>query len=260
VLGGPGKGGFVATLAFRSVEKSYRTRSGRIHALHDVSFEVGDSEFVSIVGPSGCGKSTLLKMCAGLVPRSSGEILVDGRLVSDVQTQMGIAFQDSLLLEWRTVLRNVLLQIESRKLPTEQYEQRARELLKTVGMLAFADAYPNELSGGMKQRAALCRSLVHDPNVLLLDEPFGALDAMTRDQLVLDLGRIWLESRKTAVLVTHSISEAVFLSDRVVIMSGRPGTIEDIITISIPHPRGVAVRESPQFVTYVSAIAKYFQS
>ena len=131
----------MATLAFRSVEKSYRTRSGGIRAVQDVSFEVGDSEFVSIVGPSGCGKSTLLKMCAGLVPRTSGEILVDGRLVTDVQTQMGIAFQDSLLLEWRTVLSNVLLQIESRKLPTAQYEQRARELLKTVGMLAFADAY-----------------------------------------------------------------------------------------------------------------------
>lgn len=250
----------MSSLAFRSVEKTYPTRSGRIQALKDVSFEVGDSEFVSIVGPSGCGKSTLLKMCAGLVPRSSGEILVDGQLVTDVQTQMGIAFQDSLLLEWRTVLSNVLLQIESRKLPTAQYEQRARELLKTVGMLAFADAYPNELSGGMKQRAALCRSLIHDPNVLLLDEPFGALDAMTRDQLVLDLGRIWLESRKTAVLVTHSINEAVFLSDRVVVMSGRPGTIEDIVPISIPHPRGVAVRALPQFVAYVSAIGKYFQS
>jgi NitT/TauT family transport system ATP-binding protein len=250
----------MATLAFRSVGKTYRIQTGPVQALHDVTFDIADGEFISLVGPSGCGKSTLLKMCAGLVPGTEGEILVDGRPVTGVQTQMGVAFQDSLLLEWRSVLRNVLLQIEARKLPAAQYEQRARDLLKTVGMLGFADAYPGQLSGGMKQRVALCRSLVHDPNVLLLDEPFGALDAMTRDQLVLDLGKIWLESRKTAMLVTHSISEAVFLSDRVVVMSGRPGTILEIVPIDIPHPRGIAVRNSPEFIEYVSAIGRYFQS
>ncbi|NEK58253.1 ABC transporter ATP-binding protein [Geodermatophilus sabuli] len=250
----------MASLAFRSVGKTYRIQSGPVQALQDVSFDIADGEFVSIVGPSGCGKSTLLKMCAGLVPRSDGDILVDDRSVTGVQTQMGVAFQDSLLLEWRSVLRNVLLQIESRKLRIEDYEQRARDLLETVGMESFADAYPGQLSGGMKQRVALCRTLVHDPSVLLLDEPFGALDAMTRDQLVLDLGKMWLETRKTAVLVTHSISEAVFLSDRVVVMSGRPGTILDIVSIDIPHPRGIAVRESPQFVEYVTSIGRYFQS
>lgn len=249
----------MASLSFQSVGKTFDLNTGPVQALDNISFDVQDSEFVSIVGPSGCGKSTLLKMCAGLVPTTEGDIFVDGELVTSAQTQMGVAFQDSLLLGWRTVLNNVLLQVEGRKLPMNEYTDKAKVLLARVGMSGFEDAYPNQLSGGMKQRVALCRSLIHDPNVLLLDEPFGALDAMTRDQLVLDLSSIWFESQKTAVLVTHSIGEAVFLSDRVVVVSGRPGHIEDIIPVSMPHPRRIAFRESPEYLEKVSLIGRYFQ-
>lgn len=247
-------------LEFRSVSKEFEIDSGTVRAVDDVSFTVEDSEFVSIVGPSGCGKSTLLKMCAGLIPTTLGEISVGGSVVTSPQTQMGVAFQDSLLLEWRTVLKNVLLQVEGRKLPSEQYVDAARDLLRRVGMAGFENAYPSQLSGGMKQRVALCRSLIHDPEVLLLDEPFGALDAMTRDQLVLDLSGIWYENRKTAILITHSIGEAVFLSDRVVVMSGRPGRIEDIVSIDTPHPRRIDFRQSTEYVEKVAQISRYFQT
>jgi NitT/TauT family transport system ATP-binding protein len=244
---------------FEAVEKTYSTRAGPVHALAGASFDVEEGSFVSVVGTSGCGKSTLLKMCAGLIAWDGGDILVDGKSVHGPQMQMGIAFQDALLLEWRTVLANVLIQMEARRLPRGQHVERAKALLERVGVGGFDTAYPNQLSGGMRQRVALCRALIHDPQMLLLDEPFGALDALTRDQLVLDLSGIWFENKKTAILVTHSISEAVFLSDKVVVMSRRPGTVQEEVPIDIPHPRKLEVRARPEFGEKIRHIQTIFQ-
>jgi NitT/TauT family transport system ATP-binding protein len=173
----------------------------------------------------------------GLTSADAGEVSIDGRRISAPFTDVGIVFQNPELLEWRTALENILLQIEIRRLPTLQFTVRAKELLAQVGLCGFENKFPFELSGGMKQRVALCRALIHDPEILLMDEPFGALDALTRDQMNLDLQRIWLEKQKTAVFVTHSIDEAVFLSDRIVVMTPRPGTIAEIIKIDLPRPR-----------------------
>ena len=183
-------------------------------------------EFVSILGPSGCGKSTLLMIAAGLLSASDGSVIVDGRPVTKPRTDLGIVFQSPVLLEWRTALGNIMLQAEARKLDRREAEERARELLASVGLAGFADKYPHELSGGMRQRVSICRALIHNPPQLLMDEPFGALDALTRDQLVIDVQRIWNERRITALFITHSVAEAVFLSDRVIVMTPRPGRID----------------------------------
>jgi NitT/TauT family transport system ATP-binding protein len=251
----------MATLTFDHVGKTFIVGGADMAAVVDANLQIRDLEFISLVGPSGCGKSTLLKMTAGLTKTTTGQISVDGVPVTGPQTQMGIAFQDSLLLNWRTALQNVLLQIEARKgeQPAD-YRGRALDLLDRVGMSGFEDAYPTQLSGGMRQRVALCRALVHDPSVMLLDEPFGALDAMTRDKLVLDLNMLWYETRKTAILVTHSIPEAVFLSDRVVIMSGRPGTIHEVVEIDLPQPRNLEIQESAEFNEYCVRIRRSFLS
>lgn len=241
------------------VSKVYVDPSQRgIRALHDVSFEIREGEFVALLGPSGCGKSTLLSIIAGLLPPSDGDVTIDGVRVGEPQTNTGIVFQRDVLLEWRTALQNVLLQTEARKMASGKSRERALELLRSMGLSGFEDAWPNQLSGGMRQRVAICRALVHDPPILLMDEPFGALDAITRDQLGLDLVELWDTQRRTAIFVTHSIAEAIFLSDRVVVMTPRPGRIADIIDVRLDRPRTLAMRDTPAFLQDVARIREIF--
>jgi NitT/TauT family transport system ATP-binding protein len=240
------------------VSKTYGSTDGPVDALDAVSLDVAEGEFVAILGPSGCGKSTLLLIVAGLLPASEGVVRLAGRAVTGPQTEIGIVFQNPVLLDWRTVLRNVLLQVESRRLDVAAHRPRALALLQSVGLGGFEEKYPFELSGGMRQRTAICRALIHDPPLLLMDEPFGALDALTREQMRLDIERLWLATRKTVLFITHSISEAVLLADRVVVMSPRPGRIDGIFEIALPRPRHLAVQESAAFAGHLKAITDLF--
>jgi len=238
-----------ATLQITDVSVSYRTRSADIHALQQVSLTVGAGEFVSIVGPSGCGKSTLLKVAAGLLPPTQGSLELRGPQAGQTPAAaVGVAFQKPLLLAWKTVRENVLLPVRAAGLPVAQYTQRCERLLDTMGLRAFADHYPRELSGGMQQRVGLARMLILNAPVLLMDEPFSALDALTREALTLELQRIWSEDRKSVLFITHSIAEAVFLSDRVLVMSARPGRIVESLTIDLPRPRTLETMSAPAFV------------
>ena len=245
-------------IAISNVTKSYRTDTGVILALDTFSLDIREGEFVAIVGPSGCGKSTLLRLVSGLLPVTTGTIEVAGKRVAGPLTDVGIVFQQPILLDWRTILGNVLFHIDMRGLDVRQYEARARTLLKQVGLAEFAEKRPYELSGGMKQRAAIARALVHEPPLLIMDEPFGALDALTREQMRLDLERLWMETRKTVIFITHSIDEAVLLADRVVVMSPRPGRIETVLDIDMPRPRGFDGRRHPQFAAMSDAITDIF--
>ncbi len=245
-------------ISIRDVTKTYGTETGGVLALDTFNLDVAAGEFVAIVGPSGCGKSTLLRLVAGLVPVSSGSISVFGQKISGPLHDVGIVFQQPILLDWRTVLGNVLFQIDMRGLDTAKFEPRARDLLQQVGLTDFADKRPYELSGGMKQRTAIARALVHEPPLLMMDEPFGALDALTREQMRLDLERLWMATRKTVIFITHSIDEAVLLADRVVVMSPRPGRIERIIDVAMPRPRGFDGRKHPRFLEINDAITEIF--
>jgi len=241
------------TVAVDRVRKVY---ASGLEAIREVSFDVGPGEFVSVLGPSGCGKSTLLMMIAGLLSPSAGEIRVDGAAVRGPRREIGVVFQAPVLLPWRTVLDNVLLPIEMLRLPRGQYVERARELLRMVKIDDFAGKLPRELSGGMRQRASICRALIHDPALLLMDEPFSALDALTRDQMGLELLRIWERHKKTVVFVTHSIREAVFLSDRVMVMAQRPATITLEVDVKLARPRRLDIEESDEFNRYVGLLRK----
>jgi NitT/TauT family transport system ATP-binding protein len=243
-----------AFISARSVEKRYLSRAGEIVALDEMFLDIRPQEFVTIVGPSGCGKSTLLMIIAGLIAPSSGEIVVGNAKVTKPITDVGIVFQRDLLFDWRTVLGNITIQGDVRGLDAGQTRKRALELLELVNLREFADRYPWELSGGMRQRVAICRALVHEASLLLLDEPFGALDALTRDQLNLDLQEIWSVNRRTAILVTHSIPEAILLADRVLVMSPRPGRIVAEIKVDLPRPRSLAMQESPTFLGHLHEI------
>ncbi|MFD4004966.1 ABC transporter ATP-binding protein [Streptomyces rubiginosohelvolus] len=229
---GPAAGVRLADVAVR-----FRSKKRDVTALSDVSLDVAPGEFVAIVGPSGCGKSTLLKLVAGLLTSSSGDVLLGGERVTGPRHDIGYVFQRAALLEWRSALRNILLQAEIRRMEPAVARARADELIRMTGLGGFEDAYPHELSGGMQQRVALCRALLHEPPVLLMDEPFGALDALTREQMNTELNRIWRTTGTTVLLVTHSISEAVYLADRVVVMSPRPGTVTEIIEVGLPAER-----------------------
>jgi len=233
-------------------------RGERIHALSDINVEVGEGEFVTVVGPSGCGKTTLLRILGGLLRRTSGQVTLAGAPVDGPRRDIGIVFQNAILLPWRTVLENAMLPAEVLGLSKEKYKTRALELLKMVGLEGFDDKYPMELSGGMQQRAAITRALLHDPAILLMDEPFGALDAMTREQMNLELQRIWQESRKTILLITHSIPEAVFLGDRILVMTPRPGKLTKVLTVDIPRPRSLDVMATPRFGEYTREIRALF--
>lgn len=242
------------------LSKTFRGRKGDVHALQDIDLEIRRGEFLSVLGPSGCGKSTLLMLLSGLLPATRGRIQVGDKIVTEPNPDVGVVFQQDVLLEWRSALQNVTLQAEIRNLPAEASRERARQLLKMVSLDEFENAYPKELSGGMRQRVSICRALLHKPPLLLMDEPFGALDAMTRDQLQLELLRLCSDNEMTVMFITHSIIEAVFLSDRVVVMSPRPGRIERIIDIDLPRPRRLAVREDAKFIAYTRELTEIFKN
>jgi len=240
------------------VGKTYRRAGRETHALESIDLAIRSGEFLAIVGPSGCGKSTLLRIVAGLVGASRGDVRVEGARVDRPQTNLGIVFQSPVLLDWRTALDNVLVQVELRSLDPKAYRDNALRLLDQIGLKDFADRYPYELSGGMRQRVAIARALIHEAPLLLMDEPFGALDALTREQMRLDLEALWLATHKTVMFITHSIDEAVLLADRVVVMSPRPGRIERTIDIPLPRPRGLAARREPEFVRITEEITDIF--
>ena len=241
------------------VSKSYGEGRDAIKAVDQIDLEIGHNQFISLLGPSGCGKSTLMLMIAGLVAPSGGVISIKGREIDGPMRTNGIVFQNPVLLPWRIVLDNVLLPIELMGENVNNYEDHAFELLDIAGIAEFADRLPNELSGGMRQRAGICRALVHYPSLLLMDEPFSALDAMTRDDMNLELLRIWERDRKTVVFITHSISEAIFLSDRVVVMSKRPARIVEDIEVPLPRPRTMEQQETPQFAQFARTVRKLIE-
>ena len=244
-----------------ALEKTYEARDGApVQALSPVTLAIEDGEFITIVGPSGCGKSTLLKLIAGLIPRSAGSLSLRGRPIAGPQRDMGIVFQTPVLFPWRTVLQNVLVPAEVLKLPAAPARQRAMGLLDLVGLAAFAGKYPSELSGGMQQRVAIARALVHEPSILLMDEPFGALDAMTRDNLNVEIRRLWKEAGMTILFVTHSIPEAVFLGGRVVVMTARPGRIAEVLPVELPDSRSIDVVNTDEFGVYVRRIRRHFNA
>lgn len=247
-----------AYLRITRAGKTYPSQHGPVVALSDVNLDVKPGEFLSIVGPSGCGKSTLLKCVAGLENITSGNITVSGKPLMGPPDRMGVVFQRDVLLDWRTILDNVLLQAEFLGHPREEYRARALQLLERFGLKGYENRHPWELSGGMRQRASICRALLCDPELLLMDEPFGALDAMTRDDLNVELARMWQETGKTVIFITHSISEAVFLADRVVMMSRGPGRIVDVFDVDLPRPRHLAIRESDAFGVYAQRIRHHF--
>ena len=242
----------------QGLRKTYRTQDGEVETLKPLDFDIRAGEFVSVVGPSGCGKSTLMKMVAGLLPISGGELELSGKAVRGPQTDVGIVFQSALLLPWRRVIDNILLQAEIRNLPMAAARARAQSLIEMAGLAGFEQKYPWQLSGGMQQRVAILRALLHDPSVLLMDEPFGALDAMTRERMNLELQRIWLSAKKTVLLITHSIPEAIFLSDRVFVMSERPGRIVQVYDIDLPRPRPLDVMGTEAFAGYARQLRAHF--
>jgi len=242
------------------IEKVCKTYASGLQALRDVTFRVAPGEFVSLLGPSGCGKSTLLLLLAGLLPVSSGSIRIDTTVVTAPRPDVGMVFQSAVLLPWRTLLDNVLLPVELLRLPRRAHEERARELLAMAGIEDFAARLPHELSGGTKQRVAICRALVLRPRLLLMDEPFSALDALTRDRMALELLRLWEQLRPTVVFVTHAIREAVFVSDRVLVMSPRPGTIGFETDVKLPRPRGLSIQESEEFNRYAGSLRRAIEA
>jgi NitT/TauT family transport system ATP-binding protein len=247
-------------IVLQNISKTYASPRGDVVALTDVSLDIKNGEFLSLLGPSGCGKSTLLKLVAGLDVVTAGTISIAGEAIDGPPAGLGMVFQKDVLLDWRTVLQNVMLPVEMQDLDQAEHLDRAKRLLRLFGLGDFLDKHPWELSGGMRQRVAIARALVTDPSLLLMDEPFGALDALTRDELNLELQDIWMRSRKTIIFVTHSIAEAILLSDRVAVMAARPGRIVDVLEIDFPRPRTLAVRESPQFSAYTRRVRQIFES
>ena len=243
------------------LDKTYRLPAGgAVAALRHIDLELRRGEFVSVVGPSGCGKSTLLKCIAGITSVSGGAIRVDNEVVVQPSADMAIVFQRDILLDWRNVMDNVLFPIEIKRLPKEKWIGPARDLLSSMGLAGYEQRHPWELSGGQRQRVAICRALIQEPHLLLMDEPFGALDALTRDELNLELQRLWMSTQKTVLFITHSIGEAVLLSDRVVVMGANPGRILETIDIDLPRPRNLDSRETPEFGRYAKRIRGMFEA
>jgi NitT/TauT family transport system ATP-binding protein len=241
------------------VSKTYKSERGAVEALRDVSLSIGAGEFVSVVGPSGCGKSTLLRCVSGLEQPSTGTISLKGEAVLSPAPSMGMVFQRDVLLDWRNILDNVLFTADFRGLPRKQWIGRAKELLELFGLSEFQNRYPWELSGGMRMRAAICRALLVAPELLLMDEPFAALDAFTRDDLNLELQKISQKTNSTTIFITHNITEAIFLGDKVVVMDRRPGRVALVLDIELARPRALSVRETPQFAEYGSIIRRTFE-
>lgn len=247
-------------LRAENVELVYKTKRDRIQALSNLSLDVHHGEFVSILGPSGCGKSSFLKLASGLMLPSSGRVFLNGEPVLKPSPEVGVVFQKASLMPWKTVLQNVLVAAQSLKLDPQAAKKTALDYLRLVGLENFIDNYPGELSGGMQQRVGLVRGLVHDPKVLLMDEPFAALDAMTREQMTLELQKLWMTTDKSVVFITHSIPEAVFLSDRILVMSARPGTIVKELQIPLPRPRGLDTMATPEFAEICNDLRAHFSS
>jgi len=229
----------------------YQPRTGgRLLALDNINLKVEDGEFVTIVGPSGCGKTTFINLCDGLLKPTAGRIDIDGMEVTGPGIDRGMVFQDSCLMPWRTVFKNVIFGLECQGLDNEQGQENARKFIKLVGLQGFEDHYPHELSGGMQQRCNLARALTVDPKILIMDEPFAALDAQTREIMQLELLRIWNEAKKTILFITHQINEAIYLADRVIVFGSRPGKVKETIKIDIPRPRKLAVKRESKFLEY----------
>jgi NitT/TauT family transport system ATP-binding protein len=242
-----------AFVQLENVQKVYRSRGEDFLAVSDVTMDIGSGELVALVGPSGCGKTTVLKILAGLHDHDGGAVQIGGGDF-DPGRDVGIVFQQALLLKWRRILDNVLLPAEILGLPLHAARERARDLLEMVGLGGFEQKYPYELSGGMQQRAAIARALIHDPKLILMDEPFGALDALTRERMNLELLRIWEDSHKTIVFVTHSIQEAVFLGSHCAVLTAGPARMADYFSIDLPYPRKLDLKTTPAFGTYTQRI------
>jgi len=247
-------------IAVNGLRKIYGTSGASVTALQDIHFAIEKEQFVAIVGPSGCGKSTLLKILIGLIPASQGEARLSGIAIAGPRRDIGVVFQSPVLFPWRTVLDNVLLPVDVQRLGRDKLMARAMNLLSLVGLHGFEKRYPRELSGGMQQRVAIVRALVHDPTILFMDEPFGALDAMTREQMNMQLQHIWIERKETVLFITHSIPEAVFLADRVLVMTPRPGHIVDDVVIDLARPRNLDVMTTPDFGRHVKRIRDHFKT
>lgn len=241
-------------LKIDNVYKEYQGRNGKTIALNGVSLDIKENEFICVVGPSGCGKSTLLNIIAGLLEPTSGTVSLDGKVIEGTGVERGVVFQQYALFPWRTVLKNVMFPLEMKNVPKAEAEAIARKYIKSVGLEGFEKSFPKELSGGMKQRVAIARAYAANPEVLLLDEPFGALDAQTRVQLQSELLETWEKEKKTCFFITHDVDEAVILAQRVIIMSARPGRIKKIVDIDIPYPRTQATKTDPRFLELKSEI------
>jgi NitT/TauT family transport system ATP-binding protein len=247
-----------ASLGVRDLDLVYASSRGPVRALDGLTFDVDAGEFVSVLGPSGCGKSTLLKLASGLLKPTSGRLELSGRTVDGPRREVGIVFQQATLLPWKTVLDNVLVPVRAMGGDVAAARERASRLLRTVRLEAFASHYPHELSGGMQQRVGIVRALVHDPALLLMDEPFAALDAMTREAMMLELQRIWAGTGKSVLFITHSIPEAVFLSDRVVVLSPRPGRVVRMLEIDLPRPRTMETMGAARFSELCNELRREF--
>ena len=237
-----------------NVEKIYEGRKGRMVALNGVSLDIKENEFICVVGPSGCGKSTLLNIIAGLLDATSGAVYVDGKKVEETGTERGVVFQQYALFPWLTVTKNVMFGLKLKEMSDAEAREVAMKYIRMVDLEEFVDSYPKELSGGMKQRVAIARAYAVQPEVLLMDEPFGALDAQTRTQLQTELLKTWEEEQKTCFFITHDVEEAIVLATRVVIMSARPGRIRDIVDIDIPYPRTQETKMTPEFIALKNRI------
>ncbi len=248
-----------ALVAVEHVSHYYAGRQDVTQTLDNVSLTIGPSEFIAVVGPSGCGKTTLLMLLAGLRFPDKGVVLIDGVPVRKPFGSLGVMFQSDLLLDWRDILGNVMLQADVRRLDARKMQDRARYLLASAGLQGYERRRPRELSGGMRQRVAVCRALLHGPRLLLMDEPFGALDSLTRYKMNLFLQRMWLQERSAVLLITHNVDEAVFLADRVIVMSPGPGRVLDDVCIDLPRPRDTRIRATPRYQEYVARVLRYFE-
>ena len=240
------------------LKKVFVSGDEQIYAFGPASININSGEFVSVLGPSGCGKSTLMLMIAGLLDSTSGKVEFESKLVKEPKTDIGIMFQDNTLVPWRTIKANIELQLELRGLKVKDFQNKIFNILKSVSLEDFADRFSNELSGGMQQRAAFCQAMIHDPKIILLDEPLGKLDAMTREKIRADFQKLWMVKKPTVIFVTHSIEEAVQLSSRVILITPRPGKIDREIKIDLPYPRDLNVKRSPKFIEYVNSIHEVF--
>jgi NitT/TauT family transport system ATP-binding protein len=248
-------------LIVQNLRKSFRTQRSEesIRVFEDISFEVGPSEFISLVGPSGCGKTTFLRILDGLIPHDDGEIILDGKTVINPGPDKGFVFQDSSLLPWRTVIDNVILGLELQGVGKDEARKKAERYIGLVGLAGFEHHYPRELSGGMQQRVNLARALIVDPQVLLMDEPFASLDAQTREIMQAELLKMWNQTKKTVIFVTHQIEEAIYLSDRVVVFSARPARIREIVKVDIPRPRSLSIKRSKEFLELADQVWNIIQ-